>query len=259
MKSDLLNIEVHPDRNYMGAAAGARAAAILRAALARQGQARLVVASAPSQQELIAALTSAPDLDWSRITVFHMDEYAGLPAGHPATFRAWQEDHLLSKITPAVFHGIRGEDPDPAAEAQRYTALLREAPVDLVCMGIGENGHIAFNDPPVADFSDPLTVKRVELDAACRQQQVHDGCFPDFAAVPTHALTLTCPALLAGQAIVCVVPGARKADAVRAALLDPITPDCPATVLRRHGNAVLYLDEASAARWRTAKGKAILP
>lgn len=247
MTVDLLTIEIHPDRAAMGAAAALRAAALLRSAIARQGHARLIVASAPSQAELIAALTAAPDMDWSLITVFHMDEYVGLPAGHPATFRAWQEEHLLSKITPAVFHGIRGESSDIAAEASRYTALLQEAPIDLVCMGIGENGHIAFNDPPVADFGDPLMVKLVELDAACRQQQVHDGCFSGLDGVPTHALTLTCPALMSGRSIVCVVPGPRKAAAVAASLQDPITSACPATILRRHSDAVLYLDTASAA------------
>lgn len=249
MKIGLLNVEIHPDRTAMGAAAAARAATVLRAALDRQGHARLIVASAPSQQEMIGALTDAPDLDWSRITVFHMDEYCGLPAGHGATFRAWQERHLLSKITPAAFHGIRGENADPPAEARRYAALLREAPIDLVCMGIGENGHIAFNDPPVADFADPLTIKLVELDAACRQQQVNDGCFPDIDAVPTHALTLTCPTLMSGRAIVCVVPGERKAAAVQATLQHSITHACPATILRQHSNAVLFLDQASAAQF----------
>ena len=244
---DSLNVEIHPDRATMGAAAGTHAAAVLREALARQGQARVIVASAPSQDELIASLANAPDLDWSRITIFHMDEYVGLPAGHPATFRAYQESHLLALIKPAAFHGIRGESPDAAAEAARYAALLAEAPIDLVCMGIGENGHIAFNDPPVADFEDPLAVKLVTLDETCRQQQVNDNCFPNLAAVPTEALTLTCPLLMSGRALVCVVPGPRKAGAVRSTLLDPITTACPATILRRHPGAVLYLDPGSAA------------
>ena len=243
---DSLNVEIHPDRATMGAAAATRAAAVLREALARQGQARLIVASAPSQDELIASLANAPDLDWSRITIFHMDEYVGLPAGHPATFRAYQESHLLALIKPAAFHGIRGESLDSAAEAARYAALLAEAPIDLVCMGIGENGHIAFNDPPVADFEDHQAVKLVTLDETCRQQQVNDGCFPDLAAVPTEALTLTCPALMSGQALVCVVPGPRKTAAVRSTLLDPLSTACPATILRRHPDAVLYLDPGSA-------------
>lgn len=246
MTVDRLNIEIHPDRASMGRAAAERAAAILRGALARQSRARIIVASAPSQQELIASLTAAPDLDWSRITVFHMDEYVGLPAGHPATFRAWQQINLLSQVQPAAFHGIRGESADLEAEIQRYTALLEQASIDLVCMGIGENGHIAFNDPPVADFNDPFLIKPVELDDACRQQQVNDACFPDFASVPTHALTLTCPALMSGRAIVCVVPGPRKAAAVKTTLEGPVSTACPATVLRQHPDAVLYLDADSA-------------
>lgn len=246
MTVDLLNVEIYPDRAAMGDAAAQRAASILRQALARRGRARIIVASAPSQQELIASLTAAPDLDWSRIAVFHMDEYVGLPAGHSATFRAWQQQHLLSRIEPTAFHGIRGESADLDAEIMRYTTLLQEAPIDLVCMGIGENGHIAFNDPPVADFNDPCLIKKVALDEACRQQQVNDGCFPETAAVPTHALTLTCPALMSGRAIVCVVPGPRKAAAVKATLEGPIATACPATILRNHPDAVLYLDADSA-------------
>ena len=246
LTADFLTVEIHADRAAMGAAGAMRAAAVLREALARQGQARIIVASAPSQNELIAGLAVAPDLDWSRVTVFHMDEYVGLPAGHGATFRAYQEAHLLSQVKPAAFHGIRGEADDVAAECARYTALLREAPIDLVCMGIGENGHIAFNDPPVADFADTAWIKPVALDDACRHQQVHDGCFPDFASVPQFALTLTCPALMSGKAIVCVVPGPRKAAAVRAAVRDAVTTACPATILRRHPDAVLYLDRDSA-------------
>lgn len=246
LTADFLTVEIHASRAAMGAAGALRAAAVLREALARQGQARIIVASAPSQNELIAGLAVAPDVDWSRVTVFHMDEYVGLPAGHGATFRAYQEAHLLPQVKPAAFHGIRGESDDVAAECARYTALVREAPIDLVCMGIGENGHIAFNDPPVADFADTAWIKPVALDDACRQQQVHDGCFPDLASVPQLALTLTCPALMSGKAIVCVVPGPRKAAAVRAAVRDAVTTACPATILRRHRDAVLYLDRDSA-------------
>ena len=240
--ADLLMVEVHADRATMGTAAAERAASVLRDALARQGQARIIVASAPSQNELIARLAAAPGLDWSKVTVFHMDEYAGLRAGHPATFRAYQEAHLLSWVKPAAFHGIRGESTDAPAECARYAALLQEAPIDLVCMGIGENGHIAFNDPPVADFEDAAWIKPVALEETCRLQQVHDGCFPDIASVPRYALTLTCPALMSGKAIVCVVPGTRKAHAVQATVQHPISTDCPATILRRHPDAVLYLD-----------------
>jgi len=243
---DRLQVRIHPDRVAMGTAAANEAAQALRDAIRKQGAARIIVASAPSQDELIAGLAAAPGIDWSRVTVFHMDEYVGLPPGHPASFRDYQQRHLLAKVSPAAFHGIRGEAPVPAEECRRYAALLAEAPIDLVCMGIGENGHIAFNDPGVADFDDPQAVKVVELDQACRRQQVNDGCFPDLDAVPRRAITLTCPALLSGRVLVCVVPGMRKAEAVRNTLHAPIDSACPATILRRHASATLHLDHASA-------------
>ncbi len=204
------------------------------------------MASAPSQDELLASLASAPDIDWGKITIFHMDEYEGLPESHPATFRAYQKRNFLSKITPRAFHGIRGELPDLNAECTRYAALLAEAPIDLLCMGIGENGHIAFNDPPVADFCDRLDAKVVDLDAACRQQQVNDGCFPEIESVPARAITLTCPALMRAAHAVCIAPGPRKAKAVRDTLLGPVSEACPASILRTHPDAHLYLDTGSA-------------
>ena len=246
-KVDQLQVKVFRDRASMGAAAAAAAANILRAAIQKQGAARIIVASAPSQNELVAGLAAAPEIDWRRVTIFHMDEYVGLPATHPASFRNYQQRLLLSQVTPAVFHGIRGEAPNPEAECARYAALLAEAPIDLVCMGIGENGHIAFNDPPVADFADPLKVKIVKLDEICRQQQVNDGCFPNLDSVPRQAITLTCPTLVSGRTLVCVVPGPRKAAAVAATLRGTISPACPASILRSHPAATLFVDEAAAA------------
>jgi glucosamine-6-phosphate deaminase len=243
---DRLQVHIFPDRAAMGMAAANRAAEILRLAIRERGSARAIVASAPSQDELIEGLAAAPGIDWSRVTLFHMDEYVGLPAAHPASFRHYQQQHLLARITPAVFHGIHGESTDPAAECARYSALLAAAPVDLVCLGIGENGHIAFNDPPVADFADPHFVKVVTLDEVCRQQQVNDGCFSNIEAVPRQAITLTCPALMAGRALVCAVPGPRKAAAVAAALDGEISTSCPASLLRRHTNAELFADAAAA-------------
>lgn len=243
---DKLNVEIHPDRAAMGRAAGAAAARFVREAITRRGSARIVVASAPSQNETLAFLATAPGIVWNKVAIFHMDEYVGLTEGHPATFRAYQKQHLLRVVTPSVFHGIRGEAADVESECRRYTGLLEEAPVDLVCMGIGENGHIAFNDPHVADFFDPLAVKVVELDEACRHQQVNDGCFPDFASVPTRAITLTCPTLMSGRHLVCSVPGPLKAKAVRETLRGPVTTMCPASILRTHPSATLYLDKASA-------------
>ena len=245
---DRLHVRIFPNRTEMGAAAATEAAKTLRAAILKNGAARIIVASAPSQNELIAGLAAAPGIDWSRVTIFHMDEYVGLPATHPAAFRNYQQQHLLNRVTPAKFHGIRGESADPEAECARYSALLAEAPIDLVCMGIGENGHIAFNDPPVADFADPRKVKVVTLDEICRQQQVNDGCFPNFASVPRQAITLTCPVLMSGRALICVVPGPRKAAAVAATLHQPISTSCPGSILRRHSAATLFLDNDSAAK-----------
>lgn len=242
---DRLAVHRHRDRAVMGAAAGAEAAEVIQAALQRQGAARIVLACAPSQDEMLATLAAAP-VDWSRVTVFHMDEYVGLAADHPASFRQYLHRRLLTRIQPAAFHGITGEAVDPAAEGRRYAALLGAAPLDLICLGIGENGHLAFNDPPVADFADPEAVKAVELDEGCRRQQVNDGCFPAIEAVPRRALTLTIPTLLSGRRLVVTVPGLRKAAAVRAALRGPIAPVCPASILRTHPAATLHLDSAAA-------------
>jgi glucosamine-6-phosphate deaminase len=244
--ADRLRVIVSDDRAPMGKAAGAHAARAIQSAIERTGAARIILASAPSQNETLASLLAA-EVDWSRVTIFHMDEYLGLPADHPQTFRAYQRANVLSKITPRAFHGIAGENADAEAECARYSALLTEAPIDVCCLGIGENGHLAFNDPPVADFADSALVKVVELDTLCRQQQVNDGCFPSLADVPTHALTLTIPALMAARELICTVPGPRKADAVRATLKGEITTACPASIMRRHANAALYLDAAAAA------------
>jgi glucosamine-6-phosphate deaminase len=240
-----LDVRQYADRATLGAAASRLVADSLRRTIAASGEARAVFACAPSQNEFLAALI-AETVDWSRVVVFHMDEYVGLSAAHPASFRGFLHGHLISRIAPPkAVHLIRADE-DIGAECQRYGALLAEKPIDLVCMGIGENGHLAFNDPPVADFRDPQLIKPVALDAACRRQQVNDGCFPAFDAVPTHALTLTIPALVGAREISCVVPGERKALAVRATLLGPITTDCPASILRTHPRAVLHIDDAAA-------------
>lgn len=243
---EALRVEVAPTRAEMGARAGREAAAAIREALRMRGTARVILASAPSQNELLDALTSQP-LDWPRVAIFHMDEYAGVDGEHPASFRRYQREHLLSRVQPRAFHGLVGEAADLQAECARYARLLAEAPIDVVCLGIGENGHLAFNDPPVADFSDPLPVKVVELDQTCRQQQVNDGCFGSLADVPVRAITLTIPTLLGAGALFCAVPGPRKAHAVRNTLREPISTACPATILRTHPQARLYLDEESAA------------
>jgi len=241
-----LDVQVHPTRDQMARAAADAVAAQLRSVLAAQGSARVVFASAPSQDEFLAGLAASPGIDWARVTAFHMDEYLGLPEGHPRSFGRFIRTRLLEKVPVRRAHYIDGVSTDPARECARYAALLTAAPIDLVCMGIGENGHIAFNDPPVADFSDPHVVKVVELDERCRMQQVNEGAFPGIGAVPTHAISLTVPALMSGRVISCVVPAASKAEAVRATLTGPIATSCPASILRTHARATLYLDPDSA-------------
>lgn len=232
----------------MGTAAAEKVHAEICRIVMNKGGARIIMACAPSQDDYYAALIplvrSAPDV-WRKVEVFHMDEYVGLAADAPQSFRNYLKKHFLDHVEVAAFHPIGGEK-DPATESARYEALLAAAPVDVISMGIGENGHIAFNDPPVADFKDPHLVKKVELDAICRQQQVNDGCFPDMDAVPTHALSLTLPVFAAAGMLVCIVPGERKAQAVKGTLFGPVGTECPATLLREHANAFLYLDANSA-------------
>jgi len=240
-----LNIEIHPDRAKLGAAA-ARASLILRVAIAEKGSARVILASSPSQNEFLTSLTRAPEIDWSRVTIFHMDEFVGLQSFHHASFRKYQIEHVLMRVRAAAFHGLRGEDQDPFAECRRYSYLLSEAPIDLACMGIGENAHITFSDQSPAQFDDQRSIKVVQLGERSRQQQVNNGCFPDLGAVPTQALSLTYPTLMGAKAVICVVPGTHKAHAVIETLNNPVSPSCPATILRSHPNAVLYLDEDSA-------------
>lgn len=232
----------------MGEAAACYVVHRLQRLLDEKDEARIVVGSAPSQDEFFAHLTAPAHrgaVDWRRVAVFHMDEYIGLAGDHPQNFRAYQHEHLLSKVRVKAFHAIRGEASDIDAECERITDLLTAAPIDLVCLGIGENGHLAFNDPP-ANFDDTAWVKVVELDATCRQQQVNDGCFPTVEQVPTHAITLTLKVFRHAAALSGVVPAASKAPAVVATLQGPVSVDCPATLLRLHPDARLFLDPDSA-------------
>jgi glucosamine-6-phosphate deaminase len=206
----------------------------------------MVFAAAPSQAEMLEALVIERDVDWARVTAFHMDEYIGLPPAAPERFASWLNLHLFNKLPFGAVHLIDPEAfPDPEACAGDYAARLAAAPIDIVCLGIGVNGHIAFNDPPVADFNDAAAVKIVELDAICRQQQVDDQCFAALNDVPTHALTLTVPRLLDCDRMFCVVPGPAKREAVRRTMTDPIGEACPSTALRRHARCTLYLDADS--------------
>ena len=237
-------VETHATRAACGAAAARAAADALRATLAARGAARVVFAAAPSQSEMLAALVAAPGIDWGHVTAFHMDEYVGLAPDAPQRFALWLDRHLFDRVAFGRVERIRPE-PDAAAECRRYSALLAQAPIDLVCLGIGVNGHVAFNDPPVADFDDPLDVKIVTLDAVCRQQQVDDGAFASIDAVPREAITLTVPRLIRADRLVCTVPGPAKRAAVTATLHGPLSTACPASILRTHAACTLFLDRES--------------
>lgn len=241
MTVDRLRVKVYADRRTMGMAAGQEAAGTIRRLLEKQERVRIVFAAAPSQHEFLETLCGEEGIDWPRVTAFHMDEYIGLDEDAPQRFSRFLSDRLFDIVHPGSVNLIDGSTPAMEACA-KYAALLKEAPIDLVCLGIGENGHIAFNDPPVADFQDPQTVKVVELDEACRTQQVNDGCFPDLASVPTRALTLTIPALLSGARLFCTVPGPRKREAVQRTLYGSVSEACPATALRGHPDCTLYVD-----------------
>ncbi len=232
---------VFASREAMARAAALTIAAQMRHVAEQKPFVRMVFAAAPSQSDVLEALTAMPGLPWDRVVAFHMDDYLDLPAAAPQRFANWLKTHLFSKVPLAEVHLI------PATGAsddicRSYAAALAEEPIDIVCLGIGVNGHIAFNDPPVAEFDDPLAVKVVELDTVCRQQQVDDDCFAAISDVPTHAITLTIPRLLDAEALFCVVPGAHKRAAVQAATLGPLTTDCPASILRTHPNCTLFLD-----------------
>jgi glucosamine-6-phosphate deaminase len=242
---DQLPVAVYPDNHSLGQAAAEAAAETLRAAISRQGYANLIVATGNSQLSFYAALHEWQDVDWQRVTMFHMDEYVGMAPDHPASFRRYLHERIVDLVRPAAFHSIAGDAPDPEQECQRYAALLHAHPADLCCLGIGENGHLAFNDPPEARFADPVWVKIVALSEASRRQQVGEGYFASLADVSTHAITLTIPALLAARQVLAIVPEQRKAPAVQAALSGPITEECPASILRTVGHARLLLDAGS--------------
>ena len=245
---DKLNVKVYQTREEMGKAAAEEAAAAIRAAIAAKGEINMIFAAAPSQNEFLAHLIADKSIDFTKINAFHMDEYIGLPADAPQAFGNFLRERLFERVPFKTVNTIDSTAADPEAECRRYAALLQAHPCDIVCMGIGENGHIAFNDPHVADFGDKAAVKVVALDETCRQQQVNDGCFARLDDVPTHALTLTIPTLTAPEAVFCIVPAKTKANAVYAALRGGITEACPASILRRHANATLYCDADSAAR-----------
>lgn len=248
-KVDRLNVRVFESRSGLGYAAAESVLFYLQECLREKGGARVVFGCAPSQDEFLEALVKLADdagFDWSTVDIFHMDEYVGLRADQPQSFRNYLKKHLLDFIEPKAFHPIQGDAEDLEGMVAEYADRLAEAPIDLICMGIGENGHIAFNDPPVADFTDPKLVKVIPLDPVCRQQQVNDGCFDDLNSVPETAVTITVPNFINAKRLSCVVPNVRKAEAVRRTLTDPVSTDCPGTIVREHSQAFLFLDKDSA-------------
>ncbi len=247
IKKDLLSVKIFETRADMGMSAAMDVKACILSLLKTKETLNMIFAAAPSQNEVLASLVADPDIPWNRINAFHMDEYVGLSPSAPQGFGNFLKDHIFGLVSFRSIHYIDIAAPDAEAECARYTALLKQYPTDIVIMGIGENGHIAFNDPPVADFNDPKAVKTVALDEICRNQQVHDGCFARIEDVPQSAITLTVPTLFAGKHLFCIVPAQTKAAAVRATLTDKIGEQCPATILRRHTSAVLYLDGDSSA------------
>ena len=250
LRRDRLRTLVLPDRREMAEAAAAHAAGRLRTVLATRPTARVIFAAAASQAEMLDAMASQGGIDWQRVEAFHLDEYVGLPLGHRRSFGHWLDEHIWSRVRPGRVERIDGGNPDPAGESRRYGALLDDGGIDLGLIGIGENGHLAFNDPHVADFDDPLTVRTVEIDDTSRHQQVRDGAFDAFEDVPRLALTVTMSAILATRSLSVVVPGAQKAEAVARALDGPVEASCPASALRRHPDAVLFVDTPAFSRAR---------
>ena len=245
LKKDKLICRIFHSRKEMGKYAAKDIHDAIIALLSEKDSINMIFAAAPSQNDVLESLISMNDITWDRINAFHMDEYIGLADDAPQRFGNFLENAIFGKVPLKSVNYINGNTADIEGECKRYSKLLSENPVDIVCLGIGENGHIAFNDPGVAKFDDKVIIKPAELDLVCRNQQVNDGCFAKLEDVPTTALTLTIPALTAGKYMFCVVPGTTKANAVTSTMTGPITEDCPATALRLHDNAILYCDADS--------------
>jgi glucosamine-6-phosphate deaminase len=241
-----LKVEIHASPHAAGTAAARAAADALKTLGKSEATIPVIFATGASQLETLDALTAMPGLPWSQVIGFHMDEYVGISQDHPASFRRYLRERLTRKVQMKEFFEIDGNAIDPLKYAQEYADRLRSAAPQLCLLGIGENGHLAFNDPEVADFTDPLDAKVVHLDAQCRQQQVAEGWFANDSEVPASAITLTIPTLLRVPKLIASVPGKRKAAIVRRALEEPLSTNCPATILRTHPDATLYLDPESA-------------
>jgi glucosamine-6-phosphate deaminase len=242
---DDLVIKIYENRVLMGANAALMVCARINSLLEQQEYVNMIFASAPSQNEFLDALNWSTTVNWSRVNAFHMDEYIELPANDPRTFASFLNKKIFGRLNFHSVNYINGNAADIGEECRRYAKLLTQYPPDIVCLGIGENGHLAFNDPHVADFNDPAMVKMVKLDADCRQQQVNDGCFVELNEVPAYAITLTIPALMAGKYIYCMVPGEKKAKAVYNTIYGEIVEKYPSAILRKHPDTILFLDNNS--------------
>ena len=240
-----MKVEVFDSKSELGAAAARDAAAIIRAAIGERGEASVVAATGVSQFEFLDALVGEAGIDWGRVVLFHLDEYVGLPESHPASFRRYLEERLDARVQPGAFHFIDGEAPDPREECRRLGELISRREVDVAFVGIGENGHLAFNDPP-ADFETDEPYLVVELDEACRRQQVGEGWFASLDEVPSRAISMSVRQILKARRVICVVPDARKAQAVKDCLGSEVSPHHPASVLQQHEGATVYLDRDSA-------------
>ncbi len=241
-----MHLTIYPSKGTLGAAAAADASEAIRAAVAESGRARIIAATGASQFEFLAALVSLSDVPWERVELFHLDEYIGLSADHPASFRRYLRERLIEPARIGTVHLLNGEQ-DPHDVCARIGALIAAAPVDVAFVGIGENAHLAFNDPP-ADFDTREPYLVVSLDEACRRQQVGEGWFSEIESVPTQAISMSCRQILASRRILCIAPDARKAEAVRATVEGPVTPHVPASILQTHDDVTLYLDVDSASR-----------
>lgn len=243
-KIDHLHVKIYSSRSSMGKYAAADSVSYLKKLLSDKEEINVIFAAAPSQNEFLEAISDA-DLEWGRINAFHMDEYIGLSPDAPQGFGNFLKKAIFDKVPFKTVHYIENGEDSPEKACSRYVSLLKENKIDVVFMGIGENGHIAFNDPHVADFNDEKSVKIVNLDDRCRMQQVHDGCFESLDKVPTHAITLTIPTLMSAKRKFCIVPAETKAQAVYNTINGNIVEECPASVLRSSEGATLYLDNDS--------------
>lgn len=243
---DTLSAYIYPSEAELAEGAAIMGRDYLQEVLNQQQTATVLLATGNSQIQFLAALTAVGGVDWSHVTLFHLDEYLGIEADSPASFRYYLRERVEKQVNPAQFHYIQGDAVEPLAECDRYTKLLMAQSIDLCLLGIGQNGHLAFNEPEVANFKDPYRIKLVKLADQTRQAQLNQGYFPHLAAVPQYAFTVTIPMLTSAQKIFCLAPGASKAPIIKTIIKEGIAPTCPASILRQHKNATLFLDKDSA-------------